>query len=68
MEVQLLETVGQHLGAAIEGQRLVSREKEMAISEERNLLAQELHDSIAQGLAFLNIQVPDAGGILAQGQ
>lgn len=57
MEVQLLETVGQHLGAAIEGQRLVSREKEMAISEERNLLAQELHDSIAQGLAFLNIQV-----------
>jgi two-component system nitrate/nitrite sensor histidine kinase NarX len=57
MEVQLLETVGQHLGAAIEGQRLVSREKEMAISEERNLLAQELHDSIAQGLAFLNIQI-----------
>ncbi|MDO9189471.1 MAG: histidine kinase, partial [Sulfurimicrobium sp.] len=57
MEVQLLDTVGQHLGAAIEGQRLVSREKEMAISEERNLLAQELHDSIAQGLAFLNIQV-----------
>jgi two-component system nitrate/nitrite sensor histidine kinase NarX len=57
MEVQLLETVGQHLGAAIEGQRLISREKEMAISEERNLLAQELHDSIAQGLAFLNIQI-----------
>lgn len=57
MEVHLLEAVGQHLGAAIEGQRLVSREKEMAISEERNLLAQELHDSIAQGLAFLNIQV-----------
>lgn len=57
MEVQLLETVGQHLGAAIEGQRLITREKEMAISEERNLLAQELHDSIAQGLAFLNIQV-----------
>ena len=53
MEVHLLEAVGQHLGAAIEGQRLVSREKEMAISEERNLLAQELHDSIAQGLAFL---------------
>ncbi len=34
-----------------------SREKELAVSEERNLLAQELHDSIAQGLAFLNIQV-----------
>ena len=56
-EMQLLETLGQHLGVAIENQRLKSREKELAVSEERNLLAQELHDSIAQGLAFLNIQV-----------
>jgi len=56
-EIRLLETIGQHLGVAIENQRLVSREKEMAVSEERNLLAQELHDSIAQSLAFLNIQV-----------
>jgi two-component system nitrate/nitrite sensor histidine kinase NarX len=56
-EILLLETIGQHLGVAIENQRLVSREKEMAVSEERNLIAQELHDSIAQSLAFLNIQV-----------
>jgi len=56
-ERDLLETLGQHLGVAIENQRLKSREKELAVSEERNLLAQELHDSIAQGLAFLNIQV-----------
>ncbi|MDP3482987.1 MAG: type IV pili methyl-accepting chemotaxis transducer N-terminal domain-containing protein, partial [Sulfuricella sp.] len=57
MEIRLLETIGLHLGVAIENQRLVSREKEMAVSEERNLIAQELHDSIAQSLAFLNIQV-----------
>lgn len=56
-EKHLLETLGQHLGVAIENVRLKAREKELAISEERNLLAQELHDSIAQGLAFLNIQV-----------
>ena len=56
-EINLLETLGQHLGVAIENQRLRSREMELAVSEERNLLAQELHDSIAQGLAFLNIQV-----------
>lgn len=56
-ERNLLETLGQHLGVAIENQRLKSREMELAVSEERNLLAQELHDSIAQGLAFLNIQV-----------
>jgi len=55
-EKHLLETLGQHLGVAVENQRLQSREKELAVVEERNLLAQELHDSIAQGLAFLNIQ------------
>lgn len=36
---------------------LAALDKEMAVSEERNLLAQELHDSIAQSLAYLNIQV-----------
>ena len=56
-DIYLLETLGQHLGVAVENQRLMSRERELAVSEERNLLAQELHDSIAQGLAFLNIQV-----------
>lgn len=41
----------------IKNRELAALDKEMAISQERNLLAQELHDSIAQSLAFLNIQV-----------
>jgi two-component system, NarL family, nitrate/nitrite sensor histidine kinase NarX len=56
-EKALLETLGQLLGVAIENVRLATREREMAISEERNLVAQGLHDSIAQGLTFLNLQV-----------
>ena len=56
-DIALLETLGQLLGIAIENMRLVSREREMAISEERNLVAQGLHDSIAQGLTFMNIQL-----------
>lgn len=56
-EKALLATLGQLLGIAIENLRLANREREMAISEERNLVAQGLHDSIAQGLTFLNIQV-----------
>ncbi len=56
-EIRLLESVGQHLGIVIENRRLAACEKEMAVSEERNLLAQELHDSIAQSLAYLNIEV-----------
>ncbi|MFY9329158.1 MAG: type IV pili methyl-accepting chemotaxis transducer N-terminal domain-containing protein [Georgfuchsia sp.] len=67
-ELRLLEAIGQHLGVAIENLRLAVREKEMAVSEERNLLAQELHDSIAQSLAFLNIQAQMLQGSLRGGQ
>jgi two-component system nitrate/nitrite sensor histidine kinase NarX len=63
----LLESLGKHLGVAIESQRLVAREKEMAVSEERNLLAQELHDSIAQSLAFLNLEAQMVQKALGQG-
>lgn len=56
-EYKLLETLAQNLGIAIESLRMAAAEKELAISAERNLLAQELHDSIAQSLAFLNMQV-----------
>ncbi|MDB5917109.1 MAG: transcriptional regulator [Massilia sp.] len=56
-EQALLETLGQLLGVAVETLRLAAREREMAISEERNLVAQGLHDSIAQGLNYLNLQV-----------
>jgi two-component system, NarL family, nitrate/nitrite sensor histidine kinase NarX len=64
----MLETLGRHLGMAIENQRLIAREKEMAVSEERNLLAQELHDSIAQSLAFLNMQAQMLEDSLEQGE
>jgi len=66
-ERHLLETLGQHLGSALETARLGALEKEVAISEERNLLAQELHDSIAQSLAFLNLQVQMLDSAMTQG-
>lgn len=66
-ERRLLETLGKNLGAAIENQRLIAKEKEFAVSQERNLLAQGLHDSIAQGLNFLNLQVQMLDDALARG-
>ena len=53
----LLEALGNHLASAMENLRLNALEKEAAISQERIYLARELHDSIAQSLAFLKIQV-----------
>ena len=56
-ERSLLEALGSHLASGMENLRLTSFEKEAAVSQERHLLARELHDSIAQSLAFLKIQV-----------
>ncbi|AJG19185.1 Nitrate/nitrite sensor protein [Cupriavidus basilensis] len=53
----LLEALAAHLASAMEGLRAGALEKEATVAQERGLLAQELHDSIAQSLAFLRIQV-----------
>jgi two-component system nitrate/nitrite sensor histidine kinase NarX len=54
----LFETLGQHLAAAMEGLRAAAMERETAVSDERAFIARELHDSIAQSLAFLKMQMP----------
>lgn len=56
-EQSLLDALTSHLAGALEGLRLSALAREAAVSQERGLLAQELHDSIAQSLAFLKIQV-----------
>jgi len=56
-ERSLLEALSTHLASGMENLRLNALEKEAAVSQERHLLARELHDSIAQSLAFLRIQV-----------
>lgn len=55
-EHALLGTLTSHLASGMENLRLRALEREAAIAEERAFLARELHDSIAQSLAFLNIQ------------
>lgn len=66
-ERSLLEALVAHLSAAMENLRLDSLAKEAAVSQERVLLARELHDSIAQSLAFLKIQVQLMRDALASG-
>jgi two-component system nitrate/nitrite sensor histidine kinase NarX len=49
--------IGQHLGMAIQKTRLDEETRRVGIIDERNRLAHELHDSLAQSLASLRFQV-----------
>ncbi len=55
--LELLQTIGSHLGMAIAKQRSDEEARRLSILEERNALAHELHDSLAQTLASLRFQV-----------
>jgi two-component system nitrate/nitrite sensor histidine kinase NarX len=65
-EHELVDTLATHLASSIEGLRAVALEREAAVSGERAFLARELHDSIAQALAFLKIQVQLLRGAIAR--
>jgi two-component system nitrate/nitrite sensor histidine kinase NarX len=54
---ELLDALAAHLASAMEGLRAAALEREAAVAQERSMIASELHDSIAQSLAFLKIQV-----------
>ena len=54
---ELLRTLCGQLGVSIASSRLEQERRLLAVLQERNLIAQGLHDSIAQALTFLNLQV-----------
>ena len=56
-EHELLSSIGQHLGMAIEKSSLDQEARTLSIIEERTRMAHELHDSLAQTLASLRFQV-----------
>ncbi|HEY4554728.1 MAG TPA: GAF domain-containing sensor histidine kinase, partial [Bacillaceae bacterium] len=54
-ELALLESVALQIGSAIKRVRLTKKEQEMALIEERNRLARDLHDSVNQLLFSLTL-------------
>ena len=56
-EQELLSSIGQHLGMAIEKSSVDEEARMLSIIEERTRMAHELHDSLAQTLASLRFQI-----------
>jgi signal transduction histidine kinase len=64
----ILQTLANQASVAIENARLHEQEKQIAILEERQRLARELHDSVTQSLYGINLYAEAAGGQIAIGQ
>lgn len=59
-DVSTLQTVADMIAVAIENARLYERSRELAVMEERNRLAREIHDTLAQGLTGIILQLEAA--------
>ena len=63
-ERPLLETLAEHASGAIARSRLRARERDLAVSDERNRLAREIHDHLAQDLLAILLQLEATAGHL----
>ena len=66
-DLQLLYTVGDLLSIAVERARLYARSNRLGAVEERNRLAREIHDTLAQGLTATTLQLESADALLDAG-
>lgn len=63
-QIDLAETVGRHIGAALGAAARHEEGHKLAVLQERSIIARELHDSIAQSLAYTKIQLVRLAALL----
>lgn len=63
-QLELAQTVGRHLGAALSAAEARDEHRRLALLEERSAIARELHDSLAQSLSYTKIQLTRLSALL----
>ncbi|HEX7065039.1 MAG TPA: GAF domain-containing sensor histidine kinase [Bacillales bacterium] len=63
-ELTLLQSVAYQVGTAVKRIRLVQKQRELTLFEERNRLARDLHDSVNQKLFSLSLTARGAKAVL----
>ncbi|WP_421621490.1 type IV pili methyl-accepting chemotaxis transducer N-terminal domain-containing protein [Alkalilimnicola ehrlichii] len=63
-QLHLAETVASHIAAACARERELDAEHRIVLMEERAVIARELHDSLAQALSYMKIQVARLQGLM----
>lgn len=66
-DLRLLYTIGDLLSIAIERARLFEQSVQVGAVEERNRLARDIHDTLAQGLSAIALQLETADALLDAG-
>ncbi len=54
----LFHSISEHLGMALENARLTRENLRISLTNERQMLANELHDSLAQTMAYMKMRLP----------
>jgi signal transduction histidine kinase len=68
LEEAVLEVVTSMMALLIRNSQLYTQLESRALLDERSRLAAEVHDGLAQSLAFLNVKVQQVQRLLARGQ
>jgi two-component system NarL family sensor kinase len=63
-DIEILSAIGHQIATAIERTRLADRATRVALVEERNRLAREVHDTLAQELSAIALQLEAADALL----
>lgn len=56
-QIPLLEALSRHIGITLASEQRSEQHRRVSLLEERAVIARELHDSLAQSLAYMKIQV-----------